>query len=87
MYVDNFFFFKIKKRDLGRDIYLIQATDKYRKTIENNVRQLAIVLLNPGRSEGSLARQPKTYEEQHDTEFWSEKTVIYQMGKQLIYSC
>ena len=56
-----------------------QATDKYRGTIEINVQQPAIVLLNP-EDAGSLLAEPKTIVEQRTAEYWHERAFVYQMG-------
>ena len=46
-----------------------QATDKYKKSREINVQQPAIVLLNPGRPEGSLTAPPTNNDEQEDSNY------------------
>ncbi|CAF3880358.1 unnamed protein product [Rotaria sp. Silwood1] len=56
------------------------TTDKYEKTREIDVTQPAIVLLNPGRSEGALGRQPISYEDQCENSFWQQRAIIYRMG-------
>ncbi|CAF5035933.1 unnamed protein product, partial [Rotaria sp. Silwood1] len=47
---------------------------------EIDVTQPAIVLLNPGRSEGALGRQPISYEDQCENSFWQQRAIIYRMG-------
>ena len=58
----------------------MHATDKYRGTKEINVRQPAIVLLNP-EDAGSLLSQPVTMQQQQTAEYWKERAFIYIMGK------
>ena len=58
---------------------LIQATDKYRGTKQINVRQPAIVLLNP-EDTGSLLAEPITNQQQKLAEYWKERAFIYIMG-------
>ncbi|CAF4851908.1 unnamed protein product [Rotaria sp. Silwood2] len=57
----------------------INATDKYRGTKEINVRQPAIVLLNP-EDTGSLLAEPITLQEQQLAEYWKERAFIYIMS-------
>ncbi|CAF4992554.1 unnamed protein product, partial [Rotaria sp. Silwood1] len=68
------------KKDLFTQNGLTNATDKYKKSVEINIRQPAIVLLNPGPPEGSLRREPTTDDERHVAEFWSKRSVIFRMG-------
>ena len=46
-----------------------------------NVVQPAIVLLNPGRDEGSLTAEPHTKDAEEDTKYWKKRAFIYRMGK------
>ncbi|CAF1357003.1 unnamed protein product [Adineta steineri] len=57
----------------------MNATDKYRRTVEINVRQPAIVLLNP-EDAGSLIREPITLEEHQLAEYWKKRATVYTMG-------
>ncbi|CAF1545884.1 unnamed protein product [Adineta ricciae] len=57
----------------------LNATDKYRRTVEINVRQPAIVLLNPEDS-GSLTREPTTCEEQQTAAYWKRRATVYIMS-------
>ncbi|CAF1164495.1 unnamed protein product [Adineta ricciae] len=58
----------------------IPATDKYRHKKYINVAQPAIILLNPADA-GSLLRE-NTARVQHDLiDYWKEKAVIYNMGR------
>ncbi|CAF1576932.1 unnamed protein product [Adineta steineri] len=57
----------------------MNATDKYRRTVEIKVRQPAIVLLNP-EDAGSLTREPVTREEKQIAEYWKERAIVYIMG-------
>jgi hypothetical protein len=59
----------------------MQATDKYKKSKEINVQQPAIVLLNPGRPEGSLSVTPTNNDEQEEANYWQQRAIIYRMGK------
>jgi hypothetical protein len=59
----------------------IQATDKYKKTQEINVQQPAIVLLNPGKHEGSLTALPTNNNEQEEANYWQQRAIVYRMGK------
>lgn len=56
----------------------MNATDKYRGTKEINVRQPAIVLLNP-EDAGSLLAEPVTVQEQQTAMYWKERAFIYIM--------
>jgi hypothetical protein len=58
----------------------MHATDKYRGTKEINVRQPAIVLLNP-EDAGSLLTEPLTLQQQQTAEYWKERAFIYIMSK------
>ncbi len=42
--------------------------------------QPAIILLNPGRPEGALGRQPITYEDQFEATYWQQRATIYRMA-------
>jgi hypothetical protein len=44
------------------------------------VTQPAIILLNPGRPEGALGRQPITYEDQFEATYWQQRATIYRMA-------
>ena len=44
-----------------------------------NITQPAIVLLNPGRDEGSLAMVPKTKEAEEEVKYWKKRAYIYRM--------
>ncbi|CAF4862134.1 unnamed protein product [Rotaria sp. Silwood1] len=68
------------KKDLLTQNGITITTDKYEKTREIDVTQPAIVLLNPGRSEGALGRQPISYEDQCENSFWQQRAIIYRMG-------
>ena len=57
----------------------MNATDKYRGTIEINVRQPAIVLLNP-EDAGSLIEEPITIRQKRMAEYWKKRAFIYTMG-------
>lgn len=46
-----------------------------------NVIQPAIVLLNPGKDEGSLAVEPQTKDAQDEAEYWKKRAYIYRMSK------
>lgn len=46
-----------------------------------NIVQPAIVLLNPGKDEGSLAVEPRTKEAEEDMKYWKKRAFIYRMGK------
>ncbi|CAF5001755.1 unnamed protein product, partial [Rotaria sp. Silwood1] len=56
------------------------ATDTNTEIIEIDVAQPAIVLLEPGQSEGALGRQPLTYEDECEATFWQQRAIIYRMG-------
>ena len=56
----------------------MNATDKYRGTREINVRQPAIVLLNP-EDAGSLLAEPVTEQEKQTAMYWKERAFIYIM--------
>ena len=56
----------------------INATDKYRGTKEINVRQPAIVLLNP-EDAGSLLVEPVTQQEHQIAMYWKQRAFIYIM--------
>ncbi|CAF2913034.1 unnamed protein product [Rotaria sp. Silwood2] len=57
----------------------MNATGKYRQTKKINVRQPAIVLLNP-EDAGSLLAEPITFEEQQTAKYWKERAFIYIMN-------
>ena len=57
----------------------MNATDKYRGTKEINVRQPAIVLLNP-EDAGSLLAEPITLQQQQTSMYWKERAFIYIMN-------
>lgn len=44
-----------------------------------NVIQPAIVLLNPGKDEGSLSSTPKTNEAKEEAKYWKKRAFIYRM--------
>ncbi|CAF1357023.1 unnamed protein product [Adineta steineri] len=67
------------KKDLLTQNGKINATDKYRRTVEINVRQPAIVLLNP-EDTGSLTREPITLEEHQLAQYWKKRATVYIMG-------
>lgn len=46
-----------------------------------NIVQPAIVLLNPGKDEGSLTAEPRTKEAEEDMKYWKKRAFIYRMGK------
>ncbi|CAF1468639.1 unnamed protein product [Adineta steineri] len=69
------------KKDLLTQNGITITTDKYEKTREINVTQPAIILLNPGRPEGALGRQPITYEDQCEATYWQQRATIYRMGE------
>ncbi|CAF4204361.1 unnamed protein product, partial [Adineta steineri] len=71
--------FPSKKNLLTQKCNKINATDKYRGTKEINVRQPAIVLLNP-EDAGSLLQEPNTTEQQNMFEYWKKRAFIYIMG-------
>lgn len=48
-----------------------------------NVIQPAIVLLNPGKDEGSLAMKPITKEAEEEVKYWEKRAFIYRMSKYL----
>ncbi|CAF1383390.1 unnamed protein product [Rotaria sordida] len=56
------------------------ATDKYSRTVEINITQPAIVLLNPDRDAGVLGREPRNDEEKKEMTYWNERALIYRMG-------
>ena len=58
----------------------MNATDKYRTTKEINVRQPAIVPLNP-EDAGSLLAEPTTLQEQQTALYWKERALIYIMNE------
>lgn len=58
----------------------MNATDKYRGTKEINVRQPAIVLLNP-EDVGSLLAEPITLQQQQTAMYWKERACIYIMSE------
>ena len=58
----------------------MNATDKYRGTKEINVRQPAIVLLNP-EDAGSLLTEPVTVQQQQTADYWKERAFIYIMSE------
>jgi hypothetical protein len=62
-----------------RQFYDAQVTDKYRETRLINVRQPAIVLLNP-EDAGALLEEPTTVEEKRTAEYWKKRAYIYVMG-------
>ncbi|CAF1508106.1 unnamed protein product [Adineta steineri] len=68
-----------KKKGLLSQNGKLNATDKYRRTVEINVRQPAIVLLNP-EDAGSLTREPRTAEEQQSAKYWKKRAIVYIMG-------
>ncbi|CAF1560131.1 unnamed protein product, partial [Adineta ricciae] len=45
-----------------------------------NVKQPAIVLLNPGAPEGSLTVVPTTNNEQEEANYWNTRATVYRMG-------
>ena len=57
----------------------MNATDKYRGTKEINVRQPAIVLLNP-EDAGSLLDEPVTLQQQQLAQYWKERAFVYVMN-------
>ncbi|CAF4464345.1 unnamed protein product, partial [Adineta steineri] len=67
------------KKDLLTQNGKLSASDKYRRTVDINVRQPAIVLLNP-EDAGSLTREPNTVEEQQSTQYWKKRAIVYIMG-------
>ncbi|CAF1320303.1 unnamed protein product [Adineta steineri] len=67
------------KEDLLTQNGKINAGAKYRRPIEINVRQPAIVLLNP-EDAGSLTREPRTIKEQQLAQYWKERATVYIMG-------
>ncbi|CAF1538053.1 unnamed protein product [Adineta steineri] len=71
--------FPSKKNLLTQKCNKINATDKYRGTKEINVRQPAIVLLNP-EDAGSLLQEPNTTEQKNMFEYWQKRAFIYIMG-------
>ena len=87
MYVENVFFLYI----VGNYLYVYisskffhiytSVTHPYKKHNQINVKQPAIVLLNPGRSDGSLAAAPTSEFEQDNADYWKQRAVIYRMSK------
>ncbi|CAF4321158.1 unnamed protein product, partial [Adineta steineri] len=67
------------KKDLLTQNGKLSASDKYRRTVDINVRQPAIVLLNP-EDAGSLTHEPNTVEEQQSTQYWKKRAIVYIMG-------
>ena len=57
----------------------MNATDKYRGTKQINVRQPAIVLLNP-EDAGSLLDEPVTLQQQQLAQYWKERAFVYVMN-------
>lgn len=58
----------------------MNATDKYRGTKQINVRQPAIVLLNP-EDAGSLLAEPVTEQQKQIAQYWKERAFIYIMSE------
>jgi hypothetical protein len=58
----------------------IHATDKYRGTKQINVRQPAIILLNP-EDAGSLLAEPVTEQQKQTAQYWKERAFIYIMSE------
>ncbi|CAF1491267.1 unnamed protein product [Rotaria sp. Silwood1] len=71
--------FPNKKNLLTQKKYKISASDKYRGTKEINVRQPAIVLMNP-EDAGSLLEEPITDLQKKTAEYWNKRAFIYIMG-------
>ncbi|CAF1108919.1 unnamed protein product [Rotaria magnacalcarata] len=67
------------KKDLLTQNGLTGATDKYRHSTMINVVQPAIVLLNPGKDEGSLTAKAMTKEAQEEADYWKKRAFIYRM--------
>ena len=57
----------------------MNATDKYRGAKDINVRQPAIVLLNP-EDAGPLSAEPVTVQQQQTAMYWKERACIYIMS-------
>ncbi len=57
-----------------------EATDKYRGTQEINVRQPAIVLLNPEDAGSLIATEHTSIEQQQNAAYWKKRVFIYIMG-------
>jgi hypothetical protein len=58
------------------------VTDKYRPTTEINIRQPAIILLNPDDA-GSLlitAELSHSVQQKHIFDYWKQRAIVYQMG-------
>ncbi|CAF1438115.1 unnamed protein product [Adineta steineri] len=66
------------EKDLLTQNGKINSIDKYRRTVEINVRRTAIVLLCPEYA-GSLIREPITLEEQQLAQYWKKRTTVYIM--------
>ena len=45
-----------------------------------NVIQPAIVLLNPGRDEGSLSARPNTKDADEEAKYWGKRAFVYRMS-------
>ena len=56
-----------------------KVTDKYRTSMTINVRQPAIVLMNPENA-GSLLAQPTTVAAQQLAAYWRKRATVYVMG-------
>lgn len=57
----------------------MQANGKYQKIATINVRQPAIVLMNPENA-GSLLAQPTTESERDEAAYWKARASVYIMG-------
>ncbi|CAF3407378.1 unnamed protein product, partial [Rotaria sp. Silwood2] len=71
--------FPNKKNLLTQKRFKISVTDKYLGSKQINVRQPAIVLLNP-EDAGSLLQAPITDPQQDTAAYWRERAFIYIMG-------